>query len=50
MNDYCECCGEAIADREPRYVFPGGYTVCEECVGRWVEENYRESGVIDLGA
>ena len=48
MNDYCDCCGEMLKNGEPRYVFPGGFVICEECVDEWVDDHYREEGVIDL--
>ena len=48
MNDYCDCCGEALENAEPRYVFPGGLVICEECMQEWVDDHYREEGVIDL--
>lgn len=48
MNDYCDCCGEKLENAEPRYVFPGGFVICEECMHEWVDDHYREEGVIDL--
>lgn len=47
MNDYCDCCGEMLKNGEPRYVFPGGYVICEECINDWVDEHYRKKGETD---
>ena len=46
MNDYCDCCGEMLKNGE-RYVFPGGYVICEECINDWVDEHYQKEGATD---
>ena len=40
----CKYCGEAILSGEPRYEFPDGEVVHDDCVIGYVRERYHRGG------
>ena len=40
----CEHCGEAVLSGEPRYEFPDGEVVHDDCVIGYVRERYHRDG------